>query len=256
MRTADYGVVDAVRVAHEQVGSLVTTGTVQMAEGSYSPEPTDRLIVVAENGAESEVWIETLEGSLELEAREFYDDDHKVAYRIVEPGRLDMTFASSRDGDAHEKSARGEIGDDEDPIAIELREEASDTDEVDGERTDNLIEAHLRGTVISNGFALEVDETYSVESRTFEDYVTTAEQWTVDDSLVLAGTTFDFVDVVTREVRSQTGPAEVDTGWRAAGAVLRDGQAHGELRLQVDTEHVRFMLDLPDGPTEIESHNL
>ena len=181
-------------------------------------------------------------------------EDHEVAYRIVD-SRLDMTFASFQNGDVRERSARGEIGDDEDPISIELREEAS-TRVLDGERIESRLEARLQGTVRSDGFALDVDETYSTESTALDDDATTSEQWTVDDSLVLAGTTFDFVDVVTREVRGQTGPAEVEAGWRADGTVLRDGQAYGELRLQVDTEHVRFLLDLADGPVEIESHDL
>jgi len=249
---------EAVWLASQSVGTgaVVTTGTLTQSgqSVSYAAQPNDRLVVELGDGNMVDIWVLAMDGDFSGSASNFRESNHDLQYRVAVADRIDMTFTSQRNGGNSASAAEGNVV--LEGVTYDCNVQGTGTYyfEADTTGVHFLDDAQVQGRITGAGFDLDVDETWHFELVSTNDGSAQDARRTIDNSLDLGGTVFDFVDIEMQKAFKDGSPTEIDTYWNAQGTVLRNGSAYGQMRLDVDVARVRFVLDTPGGTVELESH--
>lgn len=251
---------EAVWLASQSVGTgtLVTTGTLTQTgqSVSYAAQPDDRLVLEFGDGNTVDIWVLAIEGDFSGTASNFLEGNHELQYRVAVPERIDMTFTSQRNGGNSATAAEGSLVLEGVSYDCDVQGAGTYYFEADSTGVHFLDDTQTQGRITAAGFDLDVDETWHYEFVSSSTGSASDARRTMDNSLNLGGTVYDFADIELQKSFADGSPNEIDTYWNAQGAVLRDGATYGQMRLDVDAARVRFVLDTPDETLELESHLL
>ncbi len=236
-------------------GQVVASGTLtrQGQSFSWSPEPSDRLVVALGDGTTISLWVEQFAGDTTSPSA-FLSTDHQLTYVATVDDRVDMRLSSLRQGGTMNASATGKYTHEGVAYDVDLQLAGTTYFESDSTGTHNLDEHRTTGTIKATGFDLDVDEDWRFELVVAGNESAQSTHRTIRNSLRLGETTFDWVDVLVQKSFRDGVPSELDTYWLARGQVLRNGEPYGAYRLDPSAtlESVAVVLDTPDGAIEID----
>jgi len=254
-------------------GSATFTGTLRVPTGgsvSYSPDPTDRLIVDADGFPEIDIRVASFEGYVGGTWEDFRDAHTDLEVTVSVDGRGTLALASAAGAPTGRVSP-----DDLDPAArirtVDIERAIRGTLVVDGATVDlDLVhrgrrhhefsggvlsfesEETVRGTASSGGGAIDVVEDYAYvfyDDRSVD--VQNLHRRT-SSTVVTDGVTYAFDDVYVRSEHVNYAINQPEY-WLAQGRLLRDGVAIGEVRFNapvlIGTAGPEAILDLGAGGT-------
>lgn len=237
---------------------LVTTGTLteQGAAFVYSAGPNDRLVIDWAAGADTEIFVTTLDGYFEAETvEEFLSEPHDVNLRYVRSGEGDATVTSSENGADRSASISGDLVIDGQSYTVNLTKSGSYTYDHGGNGHSYESTETMAGTVTGPDFSLVAVEEFWAFTSVFGQVVTNRIR-EGSTAFTAGGTDYVFDGLYIKE-QTIDGFADDTTGyWDVSGDVLVGGAPVGSLALSVNdvTSDVVFVSNNGD-QTVLESTN-
>lgn len=225
--------VDGVYFATRQSGNteLVVTGTVtQNSSGQfgYSPEPTDRLRVVFNDGLTLEYTFTVLQGDFsQPDGVRFLRKDHAVSYRLVTSEGTDVEVDLSRSGGDYQNTVRGTIVDAGVSYAVDTQTQGSVLSDFGSGSVRFESEEGTTGTITGAGFSATLDETFSYK-LVLVDKAAEDVRHTFNNTWTIGANQFELANATIFRVFSDGRPVEFDS-WLASGVLVRNGQNVGGL---------------------------
>jgi hypothetical protein len=264
--------VGAVSLASQLQGNvqLITTGTLtETASGpSYSPTPTDRLVLRYTNGVVTTYTITAMQGNFAGGVSGFLQSSHDFRFRVVSGDTLDMEFVSILNGCNATGTARGKFQEAGIGYNADLSVTGQYCGNTGGGYSDFTDDHTLTGTITSPGFALVVNQRrhyYSISSA--QSFASTAQDW-LNQKLTLGNDVYQWSNVTKKRSfsdleSSKTHPVHFDPAqnpleWGATGQVLKNDLPFGiyQYHYNPSSFHLRFLLTLPTGTLELERYTL
>ncbi len=260
----------AVSLASQLQGNvqLITTGTLtETASGpSYSPTPTDRLVLRYTNGVVTTYTISAMQGDFSSGVSGFLQNSHDFRFRVVTGNTLDMEFVSILNGCNANGTARGKFQEAGIGYDADLSVAGQYCGNTGGGYSDFTDDHTLTGTITSPGFALVVNQRryyYSISSA--QSFASTAQDW-LNQKLTFGNDVYQwsnvtkkrsFSDLQTKNTQpTHYDPSQTPLEWGATGQVLKNDAAFGVYQYYYDPSDVylRFLLTLPSGTVELERY--
>ncbi len=264
--SAQIGVTSALVASRAQGGgSLVTTGTVTYTSqsASYDPAPADHLVAVLTDGRRIDFTFSQLVGDLSGDADQLIDHDHLLDFHAAMDGVGDLHLQSGRQNGGYQAAAEGSLIIGGVSYQIDLGSRGSHQFENDSTGGSYDDQYQTTGSVRAPDFDLTVDESWQYKSvwttGSGSHHASTAIR-TVNSQLAVGGDVYDWVGARTQKAFRDGKPSEIDTYWKAAGGVTKNGAPFGQYQLVPEVfgnagGKLRFVLALPDTTVELESWN-
>lgn len=227
--------------------SIQTGGTEVVARGTltqqgqtetfvYSPEPTDRLVVVFTDGTRDELWVTDMRGDFSGSADDYLGRDHVFRYRIVQTGgkvAFDVEIADGVVSGQTEATLKGTFEIEGVSYAADVRRAGTKKAEVDIQFAEHTTEEALTGTITGGQLAVQLSETYRYRSVASSGRFLQSITRTVDDTWTEGGSSFAAEGMVQKHLENfQAIEIDTGTGWKAEGTITKDGAPIGTLGLE------------------------
>lgn len=237
---------------------LVTTGTLtQLGQNwTYSPAPSERLLVQFQAGTNMTFVVTRMEGDFSSDAATFLRNPHRFEYQATAPGIADLHFSSHiPSGTCNFQSAvSGSLQWRGVTYVLDLAMAGEYCTENGFGYFSLRNDYTTSGTVTAPGFALRVEERRRFELiTTSRDSASSEENWN-NNTLTIGADTYKWAGTKKQKSFKDGKPSSVDTYWQATGAVLKNGAPYGTYRRDASAAvgWIRFVLDLPDRTVELE----
>ena len=239
-------------------GQITTTGTIRVGPmgATYSPEPSDRLVLVMGDTRHEFVVTEAQGNTMAPTAAEWLASPHRLSYthHLSENARADI--AITYDGARYDATIKGRTTVYDTPFDADLHVVGGKAGVVDWHGGEGTADYTLTGKITGGGIEIDVSERHGSVSASAQSLRLPISMRgsaarinvTIDSVLHAGGDTFRFqgVEVVT-DMKSKGGTSNVGIV-SASGEVLRDGSAYGTVRL----ENSRALLDMADGSFDLD----
>jgi PKD repeat protein len=228
--------VDAVYFASQQSGTnaLVTTGTATQASNgsfSYSPEPTDRLRVVFNDGLRLEYLITTLEGDFsEPNGREFLREDHSFVYRLISSEGTDANITLNQVNDVYSNTVKGQIVEAGITYSVDTTTQGQVITDVDPPGAEFESLERVAGTITTEGFSVTLDETFRYHVFIFENAIEDIQK-DINNTWTIGSDQYALTNASIFRTFKNAFPDELDS-WNATGQLTRNGQVIGGLSFE------------------------
>lgn len=253
----------AVFEASSQTGAaeVVATGTLtqqdQTTSFAYTPEPSDRLVVVFSDGTQNELWVTDMRGDFSGTADDYLERDHAFRFRLTQTGgsaALDLEVADGVVSGGTEATLKGTFELDGVEYAADVRRAGTKKSEVEVQFAEYTTEEALTGTVSAGDLAVSLSETYRYRSvyssRRFLQSITR----TVNDTWTEGGASYAAEGVIMKHLEDfQAIEIDTGTGWKADGTITKDGTPIGELGLEVSPGVVSVYVTVDGQKTVLEA---
>ncbi len=243
--------------------SLTTTGTLTETNNDfiYNATPTDRLVFVLSTGAKLEFRITTMNGDFSSDADTFIDESHQFEYEVSLPGKEGMRYRTFHDNGATTNSASGKMTIENTEYQIDIVSKGTHFFEIDSSGSETENKHHITGTVTATNYSLALNEQWYFSLTTNKDDSATVVVRTINSALTIADSDYRWNNVEIAKSYRRGLPSQIDTFWRAKGAITNNGEPYGEYQMRpqiVDTKRGGFLifeLVLPNETIEIERNN-
>ena len=245
-------------------GQLMTSGTLTQVGASYTyaPEPTDRLVVVLLDGRRFELTVSQAQGDFSQGSSGFFAADHQYAVRVVLGDELDINLSSSQSAGTRQIGVQGAWA--TGGVVYTVNGSISGTTYFQNDSAGSQFNTQTQttGSITTPGFSTQLNESWTYEMVTSTGSgggSASAATRSLANVVELAGHTYTWDNVSVQFSYKNGKPSQLVDYWQASGQVLKDGQAFGTYRKDVqplgqDTGYIKFVLDTPEGAIELESH--
>ena len=189
---------------------------------------------------------------------------YSAAFRVRD-GDTDMRYEMSERSGRFTARGRGTLEQDGESYRVDLRYRGTIERQLDTSGNASAEQYSVTGSVRTDGWTLELDETYQFRSetgnvRTVGHGTACTVQRTINNTLSKDDATFRWQGVHTRSAfRSSRGgglAASSPTEWSARGNVTRNGQPFGEYRLEHADGQLQIYLKTPTESISVDKYRL
>ncbi len=245
--------VDAVYLASvlAEQNAVITYGTLTPSgqSATWSPEPADRLVAHLD-GKTYTIHIQTLEGEL-TNQEAFFNSEHHLR-STVSVDDTELTLESRRQNGTRFYTVQGQLPVDGVVYTVDLASSGTEYFEVDSTGSELRTSFTTQGSVQFDNMMLQLSETSQFELVS-SGQTATSDTRTVNSSLMVGDTRYDFVNVTLKKAFFNGKPSEVDNFWRASGTITRDGEDYGALMLVNAGVNLDVVMQLPEKRLTLES---
>lgn len=244
----------AASIISTQGQQIVATGTLTQGTNgnfTYVASPSDRLRISWSNGASTDFFITQLQGDFSRDATHYVNSDHALSIRMTEGDSVDVTVQSSRLNGQWSASLEGFITLNDVKYTADLSQSGTYSSSVDSSYIEYVSSDAMRGTISSTeGFSADVDESNQFKFAMFDNGVTN-ETRTVNNRWTADGHDYAISNAMVR-FETLNGWANPSDYWVVQGTVLRDGEAYGQLELEVTEAWIAIFLVVGSERLEVE----